>query len=136
MDLKWRVEAEFVPHEDKSTINITNILGQTNPQESSGSLHFTIDDETYSLDVIDSGDSFFIPFADDTNRSDTYGSGRFIYTDTPDEGNKVIIDFNKAYNPPCALNPHTTCSLPPQQNRLSLSITAGEKDYQIPDTAL
>lgn len=131
VDKKWRVEAEFVHHEEQQTINVTNILGQTNPDDSSGKLVFTIDDEEYSLAVLDRDDQFFIPFADQTNRRDTYGSGRFIYTDTPDEDGKVTIDFNKAYNPPCAINPYTTCPLPPEPNRLDLSITAGEKDYPL-----
>ena len=131
VDKKWRVEAEFRPHDEPETINVTNILGQTNPDESSGKLVFTIDDEEYSLAVLDRDDQFFIPFADQTNRRDTYGSGRFIYTDTPDEDGKVTIDFNQAYNPPCAINPYTTCPLPPEPNRLDLSITAGEKDYPL-----
>ncbi len=132
VDLKWRVEAEFVPHEDRSSIAVTNILGQTVEDDSPGKLVFEIDGEEYSLDVLDADDSFFIPFGDETNRGETYGSGRYIYTDTPDDDGKVIIDFNKSYNPPCAYNPYTTCQLPPDQNRLSIAVTAGEKDYTIP----
>lgn len=133
VDLKWRIQAEFIPHEDHSTINTMNILGQTIPDESPGKLVFEVDDETYSLDVLDRGDSYFIPFGDQTNLDETYGSGRYIYTDTPAEDGKVIIDFNKSYNPPCAYNAYTTCQLPPEQNRLSLRITAGEKDYDMPE---
>ncbi len=135
VDKQWRIEAEFVPHEDRSTINITNILGQTLPDNSPGKLVFEVDGESYSLDVLDRGDSFFIPFGDQTNLDETYGSGRYIYTDTPDEDGKVIIDFNKSYNPPCAYNAYTTCQLPPAQNRLSLRVTAGEKDYDMPEAA-
>lgn len=131
VDINWRFEADFVPHEDKSTIEVTNILGQTVERDSPGKLVFEVDGEEHSLAAIDTGDSFFIPFADATNRDETYGSGRFIYTDLPDEEGKVTIDFNKAYNPPCAYNPYTTCQLPPEPNRLSISITAGEKDYPL-----
>lgn len=133
VDLKWRVEAEFVPHVDRSTIPVTNILGQTIQDDSPGKLIFEIDGQEFSLDVLDRDDSYFIPFGDATNRGETYGSGRYIYTDLPDENGKVTIDFNKSYNPPCAYNPYTTCQLPPEQNRLSLAITAGEKDYDMPD---
>jgi uncharacterized protein len=70
---------------------------------------------------------FFI-FRDLTTGKDTYGAGRFLYTDLPKDG-QVVLDFNKAYNPPCAFTPYATCPLPPPENRLPIRIEAGEKKY-------
>ena len=67
-------------------------------------------------------------FADDTNGKETYGAGRFLDTDPPKDG-KVVVDFNKAYNPPCAFTAFATCPLPPKQNRLALAVEAGEKKF-------
>lgn len=66
-------------------------------------------------------------FADETNQTETYQAGRYMIIPHPDENNETIIDFNKAYNMPCAFNKFTTCQLPPPQNRLDVAITAGEK---------
>ncbi|MGA9524755.1 MAG: DUF1684 domain-containing protein, partial [Myxococcaceae bacterium] len=63
-----------------------------------------------------------------TNRSDTYGAGRFLYTDLPRDG-QVVLDFNRAYNPPCAFTPYATCPLPTRENKLPIRIEAGEKRY-------
>jgi uncharacterized protein len=70
---------------------------------------------------------FFI-FRDLTAGKETYGAGRFLYSDLPKDG-QVVLDFNKAYNPPCAFTPYATCPLPPPENRLSIRIEAGEKKY-------
>ena len=84
----------------------------------------------YSLDVIDEGGpNLFIVFADQTSGVSTYGAGRFVEIPKPDSEGNTEIDFNKAYNPPCAFTAFATCPLPPKQNRLSLKIEAGEKNY-------
>ena len=77
------------------------------------------------------GDSkkFFIIFRDETARTSTYGGGRFLYADIPETGDEVILDFNKAYNPPCAYTPFATCPLPPPHNRLTIELPVGEKRY-------
>ncbi|MDL5045741.1 DUF1684 domain-containing protein [Oscillatoria amoena NRMC-F 0135] len=112
------------------TIEITNVLGQTLQQRSVGTLLFSWKGEQYSIDAIDEGnDEFFIIFGDETNTRETYGAGRYLYVALPEEGDKVIIDFNKAYNPPCAFTEFATCPLPPKQNLLPFSVTAGEKNY-------
>ncbi|WP_295231175.1 DUF1684 domain-containing protein, partial [Sediminibacterium sp.] len=93
-------------------------------------LVFTLQGKTYTLDVLDEGEEeLFIVFADATNATETYPSGRFVYIPKPDAQGNTVIDFNKAYNPPCAFTPFATCPLPPPQNRLHLAITAGEKNY-------
>ena len=96
-----------------------------------GTLVFKIDNETYQLDPIAENDSdkYFIIFADETNGEETYGAGRFLYTDAVDSNGYTWIDFNEAYNPPCAFTEFATCPLPPMQNRLPIKISAGEKNY-------
>ena len=73
--------------------------------------------------------NLFLVFADRTSGKETYGAARFVYTEPPKDG-KVVLDFNKAYNPPCAFTPFATCPLPTQQNRLDTRVTAGEKKYR------
>lgn len=127
---KFRIDADFVPYEPAKIIPTVNVLGILTEEPSPGRLEFTIDGESYSLDALDSTDSYYMIFADKTNGRTTYGPGRFVYTDSKvDENGKVRIDFNKAYNPPCAFTAYSTCTLPPIQNRLPIKIEAGEKKY-------
>mgnify|MGYP006276361905 CR=1 FL=1 len=125
---KWRIEATLEPAEGK-TVDVTNVIGQTRPRHSPGTLVFEIDGETYRLDPVASGDELFVIFGDATNGVETYGAGRFLYAAKPDENGKTILDFNKAYNPPCAFTAFATCPLPPAQNKLSVEILAGEKSW-------
>ena len=123
----WRIEATFKPYDPPKQILIPNILGTTEEDKSPGALSFTKYGRSYKLDAIESSNGFFIIFADETSGKETYGAGRFLYTDKPDSNNKVILDFNIAYNPPCVFTKYATCPLPPKQNYLHLKITAGEK---------
>lgn len=126
----WRTTAKLETIGQPGLISITNVLGQTNLQNAAGKLVFTLQGKTYTLDVLDEGEEeLFIVFADATNATETYPSGRFVYIPKPDAQGNTIIDFNKAYNPPCAFTPFATCPLPPPQNRLPLAIKAGEKNY-------
>jgi uncharacterized protein (DUF1684 family) len=101
-------------------------------QRSPGAVGFNIGAEEFRLDVTGSPESktFFIVFGDMTNGQDTYKRGRFITVDAPDEHGHLYIDFNKAYNPPCAFTDHATCPMPPSQNQLPVRIEAGEKAYK------
>ncbi len=130
VDPSWKVEATLQSVGQPDRISITNVLGQTNLQKSAGKLVFTINNKVHSLDALDEGEELFILFADPTNTSSTYPSGRFIYVKKPDASGRTIIDFNKAYNPPCAFTEYATCPLPPKQNVLPLAVTAGEKKYE------
>ena len=129
VDIKWRVPARLVPHEDKTTIPVPNVLGQIVNEPSPGSLLFTIEGREYRLDpVATAGDEeYFIVFADASNGETTYGAGRFLTVPRVNEEGMTWIDFNRAYNPPCVFTPYATCPLPPAQNRLDISVTAGEK---------
>jgi uncharacterized protein (DUF1684 family) len=133
VDASWKVIAHWEATPGR-TIAITNILGQTTPQASPGTLVFTLDGNEFRLDALDEGDpdELFIIFGDDTNAKETYGAGRYLYVPRPNAQGQVTLDFNKSQNPPCAFTDFATCPLPPIQNVLSLGITAGEKDFKHP----
>jgi uncharacterized protein len=128
-DSSWRVQASLQAERQSRSIAITNILGQTSQQQTPGKLVFTINNKQYTLDALEEGDELFIIFADETSGKTTYPSGRFLSVKKPGGDGTTIIDFNKAYNPPCAFTNYATCPLPPRQNVLPLSVTAGEKNY-------
>lgn len=129
-DPSLRITAQFVPYEPAKIIPTVNVLGILTDEPSPGRLEFTIDGTAYSLDALDSSDAYYMIFADRTNGRSTYGPGRFVYTDSKvREDGTVVIDFNKAYNPPCAFTAYSTCTLPPRQNRLPIFIEAGERKY-------
>ena len=125
----YRVTARFVAEPAK--IPILNVLGQTEPMESPGYVAFQLNGQELRLRPVleepDAKELFYI-FRDQTSGKETYGAGRFLYSEMPKDG-KVVLDFNKAYNPPCAFTPYATCPLPPPENRLAIKVEAGEKKY-------
>jgi uncharacterized protein len=125
---KWRVVARFEPYQDKK-IPITNVLGQVSDNPSPGAVVFDWQGKTYRLDALgDLKEGLTLIFGDATNGKLTYGAGRFLDTDPPKDGT-VVVDFNTAYNPPCAFTAFATCPLPPAQNKLALAVEAGEKKF-------
>jgi uncharacterized protein (DUF1684 family) len=124
----WRVKTRFVPTEGKK-LSITDITGRTYEQDSPGKLVFTIDGKEHSLAATGTKEHLHFVFSDATSKHETYGSGRFLDAETPDAEGNIYLDFNKAYNPPCALTPYATCPLPVKENQLTVAIKAGEK-YQ------
>jgi len=125
---RWRLTARWEPSNPPTEIAVPNVLGQVERSPSPGTAVFTVDGKEYRLTpVLEEGspDLFFV-FADETNRTETYGAGRFLYA-APAKDGTVILDFNRAYNPPCAFSAFATCPLPPRQNRLALRVDAGEK---------
>jgi uncharacterized protein (DUF1684 family) len=130
----YRVVARWVPHPTPKPLEVPNVLGQIEPMPSPGYAEFTLAGKVVRLDaVLESPDDreLFIIFRDQTSGKETYGAGRFLYADLPKDG-KVVLDFNKAYNPPCAFTPYATCPLPPRQNRLPVRVEAGELAYGKP----
>lgn len=125
----WRVEARFIPYDSPRTVAVPNILGQVEQMASPGRVVFSLQGRELRLDPVleepDADELFFI-FRDATTGHTTYAAGRFLYAPLPKDG-RVLLDFNKAYNPPCAFTPWATCPLPPKQNRLDLAIEAGER---------
>ncbi|MFP4621091.1 MAG: DUF1684 domain-containing protein [Bacteroidales bacterium] len=130
----WSIKAEFEPYNEKKTMEVPNVLGGTYQEETPGVLKFKYRNETYTLHPTGSRKSLFVVFGDETNAEETYGGGRFLAVEAPDENNITHLDFNKAYNPPCAFTPYATCPLPPRQNVLPFKIKAGEKapDLDVP----
>ncbi|MBU8899670.1 DUF1684 domain-containing protein [Corallococcus sp. H22C18031201] len=125
----WRVQARLEPAAAPHTLAVPNVLGMVEEMPSPGTLVFTVNGKEYRLmPVIEEGaNQLFIIFADETNRDTTYGAGRFLSAELPDKDGRVTLDFNRAYNPPCAFTRFATCPLPPRGNRLALRVEAGEK---------
>jgi uncharacterized protein len=114
---------------DAKKIPILNVLGQVEDTPSPGYVEFEIHGQKLRLTPVEEApnDLFFI-FRDLTAGKEAYGSGRFLHADLGKNG-EVVLDFNKAYNPPCAFTPYATCPLPPKENRLAVRIEAGELQY-------
>ncbi len=131
---RFRVAARWVPSATGHRVTVPNVLGQISQEPSPGLAEFVLDGKRMQLEPIqeEPGSLFFI-FRDTTSRSTTYGAGRFLTTELPDHGlaapGTVVLDFNRAVNPPCAYTPFATCPLPPAGNRLPVAIAAGEKRY-------
>jgi uncharacterized protein (DUF1684 family) len=131
IDPRYRVVATFVPHAKPVSIKVPNVLGMVESMPSPGYATFTIAGapagQPLHLDaVVEPGETklFFI-FRDQTAAKTTYGAGRFLYADPPVDG-KVVLDFNRAYSPPCAFTAYATCPMPPESNKLPVAIEAGE----------
>jgi uncharacterized protein len=128
IDPQFRVVADWTAYPTGHTIPVPNILNETEQLPAPGKATFVIDGKTLSLEpVIEEGQYFFI-FRDQTAGKGTYPAGRFFYAEAPKDG-KIVLDFNKSYNPPCAFTPFATCPLPPKQNQLPIKIQAGELNY-------
>ncbi len=126
VDSAWRFTANLIPAEQEK-VPIKNVIGQTTEEKTAGKLTFSYHGELVQLEALDEGQDLFIIFSDATNGQGTYPSGRFLYAKRTADGKNIIVDFNKAYNPPCSFTDFATCPLPPPQNRLQIPITAGEK---------
>jgi uncharacterized protein (DUF1684 family) len=128
IDPAWRVTAHFVPYSSLREVPIEGILGDRSTLPMAGYVTFDLHGSHYKLEGLqdDDGRLFFI-FNDLTRKTDTY-QVRFLFSTAPANGT-VELDFNEAYNPPCAFNPYTTCPLPTPGNRLQVEIPAGEKRY-------
>jgi len=129
LSLDWRIPARFDRYDPPRPIEVPNVLGQISEQFSPGAVVFEVGGERLRLDVTGNleGRSLSAVFGDETNGLETYGGGRFLSVDTPDENGRMFIDFNRAYNPPCVFTAFATCPLPSRQNRLPVRIEAGEK---------
>ena len=126
-DPAWRLEARYEPFEKPKQVRIATVIGTPMDAEIPGRVTFTLAGQTLTLEpVLEDGQFFFI-FRDTTSGEETYPAGRFLYADLPRDG-KVILDFNRAENPPCAFTLFATCPLAPPQNALPVAVKAGEKD--------
>lgn len=132
-DPSWRVEGRFIAHPPGRTLEVASIVGGTEAMANPGVVEFERDGGTYRLEALDDGaGGLFLILADRTSGQGSYGAGRYLDAEAPDAGGRVVLDFNRAYNPPCAFTNYATCPLPPLDNRLDLAITAGEKAHAPP----
>lgn len=131
-DPGWKVQARYIPHPAGKTLPIMDIISVVTPSPNPGAVEFERDGKTYRLEALgEPGGELFFVLADRTSGHGSYPAGRFLDAAAPVNG-QVTLDFNQAYNPPCAFTPFATCPLPPPENRLDLAITAGEKQYTPP----
>ena len=136
VDASWRVEADWVPFVPPHDLEMGSVLGTIEKVKVPGKAVFQRDGHTYELMPYqeEPGGELFFVLADRTSGKETYGAARFLYAALPagglDHPGKLVLDFNKAYNPPCAFTSFATCPLAPPENRLDVAITAGEKKYR------
>ena len=130
VDLAWRLDARFEPIDDRR-VTVPDIIGITEEELSPGDVAFEVGGVTHRLQALEGGPAgeLWLVFGDATNGIETYGGGRFLYADAPDGEGRVVVDFNRAYNPPCVFTPYATCPLPWPSNRLPIRITAGERAW-------
>jgi uncharacterized protein (DUF1684 family) len=131
IDASWRIVADWVPFDPPHELKIGSVIGTIDTVKVPGKAVFHRDGHTFELLPYqeEPGGELFFVLADRTSGHETYGAARFLYAALPQNG-KVVLDFNKAYNPPCSFTPFATCPLAPPENRLDLRITAGEKKYR------
>jgi len=125
-DEAYRLQARFEPYDPPHKTHFANMVGQEIEVEIAGALVFELHGQQHQLEALPVSEGLFVVFKDATSQTSTYPAGRYLVTDEPEDG-KVVLDFNKAYNPPCAVTPYATCTLPPPQNVLTIAIEAGEK---------
>jgi uncharacterized protein (DUF1684 family) len=131
-DPSWHIVAKWVPFDPPHEMEVPTIIGTVEKYPVPGKAVFERDGKTFELQPVIEvpGDKeLFLIFADRTSGKETYGAARFLYAPMPVDG-KIELDFNKAYNPPCAFTPYATCPLAPSENRLDTRVTAGEKKYR------
>jgi len=128
LDMTYLVTGTFVPSDGKKTVDVPNVLGDVTPVPIAGEVHFKLNGQNLTLTALGGEPSKGLSFviSDLTGKAETYPGGRFLETD-PVVSGKVVLDFNRAYNPPCAVTPYATCPLAPKENRLAVAIPAGEK---------
>jgi uncharacterized protein len=135
-DPSYRVTARWIPYNPPQIEKIPTILGNTLNLPAPGVAEFLLKGKVMLLEpVIEGGNTnklFFI-LSDETNKTTTYSSGRYLTTGVPDRGltqpGSLTLDFNRLYNPPCAYTSYATCPMPPARNKLPVSIEAGERRY-------
>jgi uncharacterized protein (DUF1684 family) len=131
---RYRITARFEPYDPPRMVRVPTVLGTTEEMPCPGAAVFTLEGKEVRVEPVleqPADKELFLIFKDATAGKETYPSGRFLYAPMPQDG-KIVLDFNKAYNPPCAFTPYATCPLPPEQNRLEVSIEAGELSYGHP----
>ena len=131
IDLSYRVVGRFIKDVEPKRIDVANTYGDIDQYTSEGVVEFTLQGRTLRLRPFTTRPKrFYFVFKDASSGQETYEAARFVYADLADDGT-VLLDFNQAYNPPCAFNPYTTCPIPLKENNLPIKILAGEQDYPV-----
>ncbi|MHB8872283.1 MAG: DUF1684 domain-containing protein [Myxococcaceae bacterium] len=125
-DPSWRITARWEPYPTPRPVQVPSVVGIPTQELAPGRAWFVVQGKEYSLEPTTDGDGLFFVFKDQTSREQTYGSGRFLDAPAPRDG-KLVLDFNRAVNPPCAFTRYATCPLPRPENVLPVRIEAGEK---------
>lgn len=129
IDPAYRVAGRFVADAEPRQVTVPNTFGDEDTYTSEGVVEFTLHGQTLRLRPFTTRPArLYFVFRDGTSGQETYRTARFLYADLADDGS-VVLDFNEAYNPPCAFNPYTTCPIPLPENRLEVKILAGERAY-------
>lgn len=138
IDSTYKVKAEFKLHKNPKTFAMPTTTDRLPIYKTYGVAVFNLNGKKLSLHIYQNQDliqqpkyknHLFIPFRDETNAQETYGGGRFLDIEIP-EGDTIVIDFNKAYNPYCAYNGKYSCPIPPKENDLAIAVKAGVKNYK------
>jgi hypothetical protein len=125
-DPAWRVEANWEPYDPPRAVLVQDVTGTEAERRVPGRARFVAGGRELALEPTADGDRLLFVFKDATAGVETYGAGRFLGADAPRDG-KVILDFNRAFSPPCAFTPFATCPLPRPENVLPVRVTAGER---------
>ncbi|MEO5896472.1 MAG: DUF1684 domain-containing protein [Vicinamibacterales bacterium] len=129
IDARYRVTGHFTRDPQPQRLKVLNTYGDADEYNSEGVIEFELNGQRVTLRPFTTRPGrFYIVFRDASSGAETYQTARFLYADLRDDGT-TVLDFNEAYNPPCAFNPYTTCPIPLRENRLPVKILAGEKAY-------
>jgi uncharacterized protein (DUF1684 family) len=126
----WKITGKFVALPTPAKLVLDSVIGEEEVMQTPGYVEFQRSGATYKLQAVGEGRRLFFVIRDLTSGKKTYAAARFLYADQPKADGTVVLDFNKAENPPCAFTSYATCPLPPPQNRLALAIEAGEQKYE------
>jgi uncharacterized protein (DUF1684 family) len=125
----YHVTGKFIPDAEPRTLQVINTFNDLDTFTTQGVVEFTLNGQTLRLRPFTTRPKrFYFVFKDASSGNETYGAARFLYADLKDDGT-TVLDFNQAYNPPCAFNPYTTCPIPLRENRLPIKVLAGERAY-------
>ncbi len=132
VDPAYVIEGTLVPNDAPKKLMVETVTGRDAEMVSRGTVEFEFAGAIHTLEALAGSVDLFLIFKDETSGRDTYGAGRYLYA--PVDGDRVSLDFNKAYNPPCAFTPYATCPLPPLGNTIHARIEAGERAYHFEKT--
>lgn len=127
-DPRWRIVGRWEPYPEPRTVEVPALAGDAQIEEAPGRVHFEVDGRPLTLEPTSSHGGLFFIFRDATSKDETYGAGRYLSAAPPVNG-RVVLDFNRAVNPPCAFTPYATCPIARPENVLPVRIEAGEKRY-------